>query len=74
MRQAPDELQVPDIGLLQWWAEAPYDQQHWYVGENQKAYRVTIEDGQAGAVSDIDGKLIRRVVTSRPVVEEPALL
>ena len=74
MRRAPDELHVPEIGLLQWWAEAPYDRVHWYVGEDQKAYRVTIENGQAGEVSDIDGKLIRRTVTSRPVVEEPALL
>jgi hypothetical protein len=74
MRQAPDEVRVPGLGVLQWWAEAPYDQQHWYVGENQKAYRVTIENGQAGAVSDIDGKLIHSLVMSRPVVEEPALL
>ena len=74
MRRAPDELHVPGIGLLQWWAEAPYDQVHWYVGENQKAYRVSVEDGQAGVVSDIDGKLIHRIVTSQPVIEEPALL
>jgi hypothetical protein len=58
MRRAPDEIRVPDLGLLQWWAEAPDVRQHWYVSEEQRAYRVTVEDGRPGSIADEDGRLL----------------
>jgi hypothetical protein len=74
MRSAPDEVDVPELGLLQWWADSPYDSQHWYVAEGQRVYRVHLDGGRPVAVSDMRGKMILRIVTAAVSVEEPMLL
>jgi hypothetical protein len=64
MRVAPNELRIPDLGLLQWWAVSPWERQHWYVNETQQAYRVTLDGDRPIDVSDIDGNLILGNVTT----------
>jgi len=58
---APREIHAPEIGLLQWWANSPWDRQHWYVDEQQVAYRVAIEYGRPGSIADEDGRLLANV-------------
>lgn len=58
MSRAPEEIRVSDLGLLQWWSEAPDARQHWYVSEEQRAYRVLVEDGRPSSISHEDGRLL----------------
>jgi hypothetical protein len=74
MRVAPNELRIPDLGLLQWWAASPWEQQHWYVDETQQAYRVTLDGDQPIDVSDNRGNIITRNVTTEPDDAQEVLL
>jgi hypothetical protein len=73
MRSAPEEIRVPEIGLLQWWSDSPWDRQHWYVGEDRRAYRVAVEDGRAGSICDAGGSPITDRL-SEPENRQEALL
>lgn len=61
------EFTIPEIGVLQWWSDAPWPDVHWYAGEDQRAYRVTIDEhGQPVAIAHEDGQPVRVTLSETP--------